>query len=248
MLTEYVVKLFTNFFCAMYQLQDASISAVTEALNSLVSMDKFDSTSADAILSSIGSIEHENFTKQVAKTRLEIFKLIESLLSGRSGRALQSRHKDSEHLLTFLELAGRERDPFNLLQWFRMLSTSLRQSNLSNKVADAVFDSFSPFFPISIRMSTATGPEVTEKQLKEALSSCFAANGQLAHRAIPFLVGKLDDSSSLTAWAKVSYIDPGHASNLLQDLALVFAPSSCITTSASFCDRADSRSSIYSEP
>lgn len=192
----------------MYQLQDANISAVTEALTSLAWMDKFDPSSADAVLSSIGSIEHETFTKQVAKTRREIFELIEALLSGRPGQALQSRHKNSEHLLTFLELAGRERDPFNLLQWFRMLSTALRQSNLSKEVADAVFDSFSPFFPISIRMSTATGPEVTEKQLKDALSSCFAANGRLAHRTIPFLVGKLDDSSSLTAWAKVSYLIP----------------------------------------
>lgn len=198
------VKLFTKFFCAMYQLQDTSISAVTEALASLVCMDNFDPSSADEILSSIGSIEPQNFTKQLAKTRLELFNLIEVLLGGRSCQALQARHKGSEHLLKFMELAGRERDPTNLLRWFRILNTTLRQCHLSKEVADAVFGSFSPFFPISIRKSTATSPEITEQQLKDALSSCFAANGQLAHRTIPFLLGKLDGGATMTAAVKVS--------------------------------------------
>lgn len=204
-LTGPIVKLFTNFFCAMFQLQDTSISAVTEALSSLVCMVNFDPSSADEILSGIGSIDPQSFTKQVAKTRLELFNLIEELLGGRSGQALQARHKGSEHLLKFMELAGRERDPTNLLRWFRILSTTLRQSNLSKEVADAVFDSFSPFFPISIRKSTATSPEVTEQQLKDALSSCFAANGRLAHRTIPFLVEKLDGGATMTAAVKVSH-------------------------------------------
>lgn len=202
------MKLFTKFFCAMYQLQDTSISAVTEALASLVCMDNFDPSSADDILSSIGSIDPQNFTKQLAKTRLELFNLIERLLDGRSGQALQARHKGSEHLLKFMELAGRERDPTNLLRWFRILNTTLRQSNLSKEVADAVFDSFSPFFPISIRKSTATSPEVTEQQLKDSLSSCFAANGRLAHRTIPFLVEKLDGGATMTAAVKVSRMAP----------------------------------------
>lgn len=203
MLIQSIVKLFTKFFCAMYQLQGTSIAAVTEALTSLARMDNFDPSSADEILTNIGSIDPQNFTKQLAKTRLDMFNLIEALLSGRSGQILQTRHKNSDHLLTFMELAGRERDPSNLMQWFRILNNTLRKSNLSKEVADAVFDSFSPFFPISIRKSTATSPDVTEQQLKDALSSCFAANGQLAHRTFPFLLEKLDGGVTMTAAVKV---------------------------------------------
>lgn len=188
----------------MYQLQDASLSATTEALASLIWMDNFDPSAAADILSNIGHMEPENFTKQLAKTRLEIFNLIDTLFNGPPGRALQERQDQYEYLLKVLPLVGRERDPLNLLQWFHFLDRALKNTKLSTEAADAMFDCFSPFFPISIRRSTAIGPEVTEEQLKEALNSCFAANGMLAHRALPFLLGKLDGGASLTAAAKVS--------------------------------------------
>lgn len=187
----------------MFQLQDANISAATEALTSLVWMDNFDLAGSEDVLTTIGSMNPETYTKQVAKTRLEILQLTKILLSGQCGTYLKSKYEGSGHLLKVLGLAGRERDPYNLLRWFRDLNTVLKQSDLSKEVADAVFECFSPFFPISIRRSTATGPEVTEQQLKDALNSCFSANARLAHRTIPFLVEKLDGSASLTAAAKV---------------------------------------------
>lgn len=198
------VKLFITFFCSMYQLHDANLAATTEALTSLIQMENFDLSAAADILSSIGSMEPDNFTKQVAKVRLAIFNLINTFFHGAPGRALRDRQAQGEHLLKVLPLFGRERDPFNLLQWFRFLDSVLRDINLSTETADAAFESFSPFFPISIRKSTAAGPEVTEEQLKEALNSCFSANGMLAHRTIPFLLSKLDAGASLTAAAKVS--------------------------------------------
>lgn len=190
----------------MYQLPDASISAATEALSSLLQMDNFDASSSFDILTAIGGINHERFTQQLAKTRLEVFKLIDTLLDGPSVQDLQKRHQENEYLPKILGLAGRERDPFNLLTWFRILANSLRRSDLPKDVADAAFDSFSPFFPISIRKSTAPGLEITEDELKDALGACFAANGGLAHRTFPFLLEKLDDGASLTAAAKVDIL------------------------------------------
>ncbi|PSR88920.1 Dos2-interacting transcription regulator of RNA-Pol-II-domain-containing protein [Coniella lustricola] len=200
------VKLFIAFFSSMYQLQDANISAATEALTSLVWMDSFEASSSEDLLSTIGGMNPENYTKQLAKTRSEILELIKILLTGKSGEYLQKRYQGSEHLLRVIGLAGKERDPANLLSWFRDLNTVLAQSTLSQEVADAVFESFSPFFPISIRRSTATGPEVTEQQLKAALNSCFSSNGRLAHRTFPFLLEKLDGGASLTAAAKLDIL------------------------------------------
>lgn len=188
----------------MYQLQDANIAAATEALTSLAGMDSFDVSSSEDLLSTIGGMNPETYTKQLAKTRSEILQLIKTLLTGEYGAYLQKRHQGSEHLLKVIGLAGKERDPSNLLSWFSDLNTILQQSSLSQEVADTVFESFSPFFPISIRRSTATGPEVTEQQLKDALNSCFSSNGRLAHRTFPFLLEKLDGGASLTAAAKVS--------------------------------------------
>lgn len=201
------VKLFITFFSSMYQLHDANLAATTDALTSLVHMNSFDPSASADILSSIGSMDPDNFTKQVAKVRLAIFTLIDSLFHGPPGRKIRDGQAQGEYLLKILPLFGRERDPFNLLQWFRFLESLLRGITLPTEAADAVFDSFSPFFPISIRKSTAAGPEVTEEQLKEALNSCFSANGMLAHRTFPFLLGKLDAGASLTAAAKVSGSD-----------------------------------------
>lgn len=197
----------------MYELHDTSISAVTEALTSLVTMDNYQPSLANEVLSGISSIDPDNLTKQLAGTRLSILMLVEILLSDQSGRELQKRYKNNEHLLKFLPLVGRERDPNNLLHWFRFLAPFLKTRDLSIEVANAVFNSISPFFPIAIRKSTMTGPQVTEQDLKDALSSCLAANGQLAHNTFPFLLGKLDGGVSMTAAVKVSY--DFHASILI---------------------------------
>ncbi|KAJ1307911.1 hypothetical protein OPQ81_001988 [Rhizoctonia solani] len=224
------VKLFLSFFKSMYQLQGASIPAATEALTSLVWMDKFDCSLSEDLLVTIGSMDPEDYTKQLAKTRSEILQLLKLLLTGKCGAYLQRRHPGSEHLLQVLGLAGKERDPSNLLRWFRDLNTILKQSVLSTEVADAAFASFSPFFPISIRRSTAAGPEVTEQQLKDALNSCFSSNGRLAHRTIPFLVEKLDGGASLTAaakiWSSLKYeVRNGEAPEAIQETLSVFETS-----------------------
>lgn len=195
-----------TFFCSIYQQQDpAGLAAATEALLVLLSMANFPPSSADDIITNIGKMAPENFSKQLAKSRLQIFQVIKTLLlNPKSARVLQKRYEGSEFLLPIFVLAKRERDPINLLDWFRMLETLLKRNKISPDVATAAFESFSPFFPISIRRSTAMGPEVTEDELKEALRSCFAANGLLAQHAFPFLLEKLNDDGNLTASAKVS--------------------------------------------
>lgn len=201
-----IVKMLASFFCSIYQQQDpAGLATATEAVLVLISMDNFPPSSADEILSSVGKMAPENFTKQLAKNRLQIFQIIKTLLlNPKSARVLQKRYEGGEFLLPVLLLAKRERDPGNLLDWFRTLETFLKHNKISSEVSSAAFDSFSPFFPISIRRSTVTGLDVTEDELKEALRSCFAANGLLAQRTFPFLLEKLDDGGSLTATAKVS--------------------------------------------
>lgn len=184
----------------MYTIGGNSWSVATEALTTLARMDNCNTSAADAMLSSIGDIDPDDFTKQLAKTRAEIFQLVKALLGDGISEARQRR----DYLPKILSLALRERDPSNLLFWFQTLSGIVSVSKLSTNISDSLFESLTPFFPISIRESTVNSRQISEKVLKEALRSCLASNGQLAHRVIPFLLGKLDDgTASMTVAVKV---------------------------------------------
>lgn len=197
----------SSFFSSIFQQQDpAGLAAATDALLVLITMSNFPPSSADDILTSFGKMEAENYTKQLAKTRLQVLRIVRTLLfNDKSARVLQKRYEGAAFLLPILAFAQKERDPFNLLEWFQTLETVLKNNRISSEVSLAAFESFSPFFPISIRKSTAGGPETTEDELKEALRACFAANGLMAHHTFSFLLEKLDDGGSLTASAKVSF-------------------------------------------
>lgn len=195
----------SGFFSSIFQQQDpAGLAAATDALLVLITMSNFPPSSADDILANIGKMDPDNYTKQLAKTRLQVLQIMRTLLlNDKSARVLQKRHEGAAFLLPVLALAKRERDPVNLLEWFQTLEKVLKKTTISPEVSLATFESISPFFPISIRKSTAGGPEITEDELKDALRACFAANGLLAEHTFPFLLEKLDDGGSLTASAKV---------------------------------------------
>ncbi|KAG6362244.1 hypothetical protein INS49_010474 [Diaporthe citri] len=202
------IKMLASFFGSIFQQQDpAGLAAATDALLVLTTMNNFPPSAADDILASLGKMDPDNYTKQLAKTRLQVLQIIRTLLvNDKSARVLQKRYEGGAFLLPILALAKRERDPVNLLEWFQTLERVLKKITTSPEVSLAAFESISPFFPISIRKSTAGGPEVTEDELKEALRACFAANGLLAEHTFSFLLEKLDDGGSLTASAKACMV------------------------------------------
>lgn len=197
------VQVFASFFGSMYAIGGNSWPVTTEALTTLAGMDNCGTSAVDSILSSMAEIDPADFTKQLAKTRLDLLQFFGQLLSGGISEARQKR----DSLPKILKLAARERDPNNLLHWFTAMSSIIRDTKLSDKMSESVFESFSPFFPISIRASTSNSNMVSEHDLKSTLRSCFAANGLLAQWTMPFLLGKLDDgTSSMTASVKVSQL------------------------------------------
>ncbi|CAN8098656.1 unnamed protein product [Discula destructiva] len=198
------VQVFATFFGSMYTIGGNSWPVATEALSTLTSMISCNTSAVDGILSNMADIDPDDFTKQLAKTRADLLLLFAQLLHGGISEARQK----ADSILKVLKLAVRERDPNNLLRWFGTLSSIMRATKLTERTADALFESFSPFFPISIRASSSNGKAVSEPELKDALRSCFAANGQLARRTVPFLLGKLDDgTTSMTASVKLDILE-----------------------------------------
>lgn len=182
----------------------AGITASAKALRQLYSMKGFKPDMGVKILSDVCNIK-EDFRLQTATTRLELYELFLSLVRDPSvSKELKHKFGSSCGFVTdLLQLCQNERDPRNLMVWFKVLSLLLADYDPSPEVTEEIFKAFSAYFPISLRNSTAS-IGITAEDLKEAVRSCFAAHHRVASLAFPFLVQKLDQGDAVTVAVKVS--------------------------------------------
>src|SRR5207245_2865854 len=101
-----------------------------------------------------------------------------------------------------LSIYRHERDPANLMAWFRIIRLFLSKYPVSADVAKEVFNAYADYFPISLRASAAPG-DVTADHLKLALRECFAANYVAADCSFDFLLRKLDQGDPVTTAVRV---------------------------------------------
>lgn len=146
----------------------------------------------------------DDFSRQPATTRLKAYELLDKFIHEEAVRlGLREKYGENYSYVTDLvELCHLEKDPRNLILWFKFLQEILRRYFPPMEVRKKVFESFSAFFPISLRRDTNTGP-VTVAELKEGLRDCFASDGTLSSLVFPFLLAKLDQPDSLTVAVKV---------------------------------------------
>ncbi|KAI0394717.1 hypothetical protein F5Y17DRAFT_426497 [Xylariaceae sp. FL0594] len=187
------VKLLVTFFGSLFENDHkAGITASAKALRYLVSMKNFQPALADQVIRSVSKLA-DDFKLQAPTTRLEIYRLVQTLLRDSSVVSdLNAQHGDrADFILDLLNLCRNERDPENLMTWFAILSQLLQLFNPTDEVTTEIFKTFSAYFPISLRPSAAPSA-VTTEDLKMGLRSCFSAHHHLAGLSIPFLVDKLD--------------------------------------------------------
>lgn len=146
----------------------------------------------------------DDFSRQVAKTRLVIYKLIRSLMTTpETASDLQHRHGVSAgFMVDLLQLCRSERDPDCLMLWFEILKIFMTDFSPSKDLLDEVYGNFKQYFPIALPRASQTG--VTPEELKLQLRNCFSASHQLADSVFPFLLGKLDQGEGVTVNVKVS--------------------------------------------
>ncbi|KAK4218781.1 MMS19 nucleotide excision repair protein [Rhypophila decipiens] len=201
------VRFLVGFFGAIFSYDHkAGITAATKALRQLYSMKGFNASMGVKMLEDVLKIK-EDFRLQTGATRLEIYELFLSLLQDQSvSSELQHKYGTSlGFIVDLLQLCQHERDPKNLLVWFKILPTLLRDYSPSPEITEEIFKAFSAYFPISIR-SSATPIGITAEDLKEAVRGCFASHQRVAPLAFPFLMQKLDQGDAVTVTVKVDIL------------------------------------------
>jgi len=184
----------------------AGITASAKALRQLYAMKAFKPDMGVKILDDVCKIK-DDYRLQTAATRLEIYELFLSLVQD-PAVASELRHKygpSCGFVLDLLQVCQSERDPRNLMVWFKILALVLTDYDPTPEVTDEVFKVFSAYFPISLRTS-ATPIGITAEDLKEAVRSCFAAHQRVSGLAFPFLLQKLDQGDAVTVSVKVDIL------------------------------------------
>ncbi|TPX08783.1 uncharacterized protein E0L32_009723 [Thyridium curvatum] len=201
------VQTLISFFGSMFNVDHkAGILAASKALRCLSTAKAFKPIMSIAIFNSLCSLG-EDFSKQTAATRSEIYGLLDRLLADDAVRSELQREYggESRFMIDLLELCHQEKDPKNLLSWFGILALFLETYEPSVDVAQEVFKAYSNYFPISMR-SSATTTGVTVEDLKTAVRKCFAASHRASDSAFKFLLERLDSGDAITVAVKVDIL------------------------------------------
>lgn len=183
----------------------AGILASATALSRIVAMKAFQPSNADDIIQKVCALK-DDFPRQVATTRLAVFKLLQSLITS-PGTASALQHKygaPSGFINDLIQLCRNERDPSCLMVWFDILAFFLHEYSPSTEIIEEVFGTFKAYFPISLPRTSQSG--ITPEELKVQLRKCFTSNRQLAPLAFTFLLGKLDQGDGVTVNVKVDIL------------------------------------------
>lgn len=205
------MKLLVAFFGAMFDVDHkAGVMASATALSRIIDMKSFQPSSAVDIIEKLCSLK-DDFPRQVASTRLGVYKLLKSLItSSEVQRDLVKRQSPSfEFMAQLIELCRNERDPDCLMVWFDIQTTFLTQFNPTPELLEEVYGAFKAYYPITLpRTAKST---ITPEELKSRLRACFSCNSNLAKHTFPFLVGKLDQGDGVTVNVKIDVLKTIHA-------------------------------------
>ncbi|CAM1503030.1 Fc.00g078060.m01.CDS01 [Cosmosporella sp. VM-42] len=200
------IKLLVTFFGAMFEVDHkAGIMPSASALLRIVRMKGLQPSGGNDIIGNVCALG-DDFARQVAKTRLAIYELLRLLMiTPAIASDLQHRHGSSAgFMVDLLQLCRSERDPDCLMAWFDILKIFLVNFSPSKEVLEEVYGNFKQYFPIALPRASQTG--VTPEELKLQLRMCFSATYQLADKALPFLLGKLDQGEGVTVNVKVDIL------------------------------------------
>ncbi|KAK3949361.1 Dos2-interacting transcription regulator of RNA-Pol-II-domain-containing protein [Pseudoneurospora amorphoporcata] len=203
---EQVIRL-VGFFGAMFSYDHkAGITASAKALRQLYAMKGFKPAVGVKMIEDVCKLK-EDFKLQTAATRLEIYELFLSLVQDQSvTNELQDKYGTSSgFIVDIIQLCQNERDPRNLMLWFKLLPIFLTEYSTSDQVTEEIFKAFSAYFPITLR-SSATPIGITADDLKNAVRACFASHYKVAKLAFPFLIGKLDQGDAITVSVKLDIL------------------------------------------
>jgi DNA repair/transcription protein MET18/MMS19 len=199
------VMLLITFFGAMFSVDHKTgILPAAKSLVTICTMKSFSHESSNDIIRSVCALG-DDFARQPAGTRLAIYELLYLLVADPEVCSyLQYQHGAAAGFMTdIIRFCRNERDPKNLMLWFSILETFLKEYSPSADVTLDMFDTFSSYFPIALRASQHPSG-LTAADLKGALRRCFTAHDRVSEHVVPYLIKRLDQPEGNTVDIKVS--------------------------------------------
>jgi DNA repair/transcription protein MET18/MMS19 len=163
---------------------------------------RFPRGDASVVAKAAFKLASTSFREQLPATRLAVFELLNFLLGTYS--ATLTRDMGAQSFVEGLvNLAEFEKDPRCLKVLFQMYQEISQDWTLQPHSFKLMWDSYSRYFPITLKTTDTSVPGREELQL--LLIGCFASNDAYATHALPHLLEGLDTSEdTLTAYVKVS--------------------------------------------
>lgn len=146
-----------------------------------------------------------SFREQLPATRLTVFELLEFLHQTYSATITRDMgpHQFVQGLVSAAEF---EKDPRCLKVLFLMYEEISQSWPLDAEAYKGIWDSYSRYFPITLKTTDPSVP--TREELQLLLVRCFASNDNYAAYTFPYLFDGLDTSlDTLTASVKVSLLN-----------------------------------------
>lgn len=180
-----------TFLVKRFENDPAGVKEATQALRELRGMGHFDPELATTIPEHIFKFLGDDFPSQSASTRLEVYKLLDSLLSAQRD---QIRSMGGDYIQGFLTLCAREGDPRNLMICFSIIRVILSEWDTKDikEHSQELWDTVSRYFPITFKAKPGDPIGITADDLKERLRACISATDIFAPFAFKFLTKKLD--------------------------------------------------------
>jgi DNA repair/transcription protein MET18/MMS19 len=206
--TDVIVHALVEYLCARLRNKDEipSYSAgVRWTANSLYALAKmtarFPKGDASDVTQAVFILAKSSFREQLPATRLAVFKLLDFLVE--TYATTITRDMGSEAFVQGLvDLAEFEKDPRCLQILFETYADISRNWTLKPGSYKAMWDSFSRYFPITLKTTDPSIPG--REELQSLLISCFASNDAYAAQVFPYLFDGLDTTEeALSTYVKV---------------------------------------------
>jgi len=208
------VHTLVEYFCARLENIEqslnnrAGIKESAEALFTLINVGegkRFPPGDAVDVAKAIFTLSSNDILRdQKLPTRVALLRLLELLMESYKSHLLKDLGNE-KFVQGVVSMAAFEKDPNCLRVLFGMFEDLSRNWKLTEDECNPIFQSFSRYYPISLKEAINKDPAVpTPEELKLLLLNCFTSNDFYAKEAFGRLIDMLDANHDLSANSKAS--------------------------------------------
>ncbi|KAL2070639.1 hypothetical protein VTL71DRAFT_13665 [Oculimacula yallundae] len=206
--SRHTVKYLTDYLCSRFENTNglssfrAGIHEVACCLEVIISWKHFLPGESANVMAAVFSLSKENRFKDLKPAaRQTLYRLVETLLRTR-GDALLKATTIPQIVRGLVTVAEFEKTPGCLGILFQLYTYLSKDWDLEAEQFQALWDSFSRYWPVTVGGSTQQVSNPTSEELRNMLLECILSSDSYAKDAISMCLLKLDITSDLSATTK----------------------------------------------